>query len=165
MTPVRWFAVGGVVLALTVDTILPRALSALSPMLWPTVSTSSPAYWAAAEVKPVADQPISSLPIACAFVPPESDIPTALPLGQEAYTCTRLMMGLTGTEADAHDLAFWLQSDWMSNRSTWVDFYQRISDTAVSLGNRNVLLMKPDGTTAGLASLNSLVQRYRPTTQ
>lgn len=164
MTAARWFAVGGVVLALTVDTMLPRALSALSPMLWPAVDASAPAYWASAEVKPLADQPISSLPIACVFAPPVSDLPTALPLGQQSYNCTRLLLGLNGLEGEPTELVNWLQRDWMSNTSNWEDFYTRLEGVAVEHGNRTVLLMNPEGGTSGLTTLGSLLQQYAPAT-
>lgn len=164
MTPTRWFAVGGVVLVLTLDTMLPRALSALSPQLWPAIDSSAPAYWSAAEVKPKADQPIASLPVACVFAPPESAIPTALPLGQQAYNCTRMLLGMNGLEGNATVLVNWLQTDWMSNQPHWENFYTSLQERAGDLRNRTVVLMNADGGTAGLTTLGSLLQQYPPNT-
>lgn len=159
MTTLRWLAVGGLLLALTLDTMLPRAISALSPMLWPTVDASSPAYWAPAEVKPVADQPIASLPVACVFAEPGKD-PAALPLGQQSYGCTRLLLGLGGLEGDATVLVTWLQTDWLSNEPHWDDFRQSIEAEAGELTGRTVVLMSPDGGTSGFTTLGELLSRF-----
>jgi len=157
VTPARWFAVGGVVFLLTLDTMLPRALSALSPMLWPSVDRSAPAYWSPAEVKPIASQPISSLPVACVFAPPQSATPGALPLGQQSYSCTRILLGLTGREGSVPVLTTWLVSDWLSNQSHWKDFYAPLKNSVGDLAPRSVLLMKPDGETAGVTTLGALL--------
>jgi hypothetical protein len=162
VTPARWFAVGGVVLLLTVDTMLPRALSALSPMLWPAVDRSAPAYWSPAEVKPIPNQPISSLPVACVFAPPQSAVPGALPLGQQSYSCTRMLLGLTGREGSVPVLTTWLVSDWLSGQSHWKDFYPSLKNSSVDFANRSVLLMKPDGGTAGVTTLGSLLAQSPP---
>ena len=119
MTMLRWFAVGAVVVLLSLDTILPRGLSALSPKLWPGVDPSSPVYWAPAEVKDTPVQPIADLPIACLFAPPVSDKPGALPEGQQSYNCTRLLIGLNGLEGRAGLLTDWLSADWLGNTSNW----------------------------------------------
>ncbi len=165
MTPLRWAAVGVVVVVLTVDTMLPRAISALSPMLWPSIDRAAPAYWSAAEVKPVPRQPLSSLPVACLFAPPESDVPTALPRGQEAYNCTRLLLGMSGLEGRATVLVNWLQTDWLSNEPHWDDFHDRIAADAGELTGRPVVLMNPAGGLAGLSTLGSLLERYPATTR
>lgn len=163
LSPARWFAAGGVVLLLTLDTMLPRALSALSPMLWPAVDRSAPAYWSPAEVKPIASQPISSLPVACVFAPPQSATPGALPLGQQSYSCTRLLLGLTGREGAVPALTTWLVTDWLSNQSHWKDFYPRLKNSVGDLAPRSVLLMKPDGGTAGVTTLGSLLAQVPST--
>ena len=108
MTMLRWFAVGAVVVLLSVDTILPRGLSALSPKLWPGIDPSSPAYWAPAEVQEAPDQPIDSLPIACLFAPPVSEEPGALPEGQQSlqlHTAPRRAQRTRGTGRAADRLA------------------------------------------------------------
>ena len=162
MTPTRWFAVGGVVIVLLLDTILPRAVSALSPVLWATVDADDPDHWSVAEVRPVADQPISSLPIACAFSPPESSVPTALPLGQQAYNCTRMLLGMTGLEGEATVLVDWLRTDWLSNEAHWDDFYPWLVQGTQQLSGRTVILMNDTGGVAGLTTLGALLERYAP---
>ena len=162
MTTLRWMAVGGVVILLTLDTILPRALSSLSPTQWPAVNAGAPQYWSAAEVKQTGNQPIASLPVACLFAPPASALPTALPRGQEAYACTRLLAGLTGLEGQTGTLPTWLQTDWLSNTVNWEDFYPSLVDSTANIRSRNVILMNGDGQVVGLSPWGSLLERNRP---
>lgn len=162
MTPTRWAAVGGVVVLLTLDTMLPRAISALSPMLWPAVDAENPPYWSAFEVRDLADQPISTLPIACAFAPPQAALPTALPLGQQSYNCTRMLLGMTGLESEAAVLVDWLRTDWLSNEPHWEDFHGRLLSRAGELGGRSIVLMNKDGGVAGFTTLGQLTERYAP---
>jgi hypothetical protein len=162
MTPARWFAVGGIVVILLLDTILPRAISALSPVLWTAVDPEDPPHWSVAEVRPVAEQPISSLPVACAFAPPVSDVPTALPLGQQSYNCTRMLLGMTGLEGEAPVLVDWLRTDWLSNEAHWDDFYPWLAQAAPELSGRTVVLMDEEGGVAGLTTLGALLEQNPP---
>ena len=162
MTPARWFAVGGVVIVLLLDTMLPRAISALSPVLWTAVDPADPPHWSVAEVKPTADQPISSLPVACAFAPPVSDVPTALPLGQQSYNCTRMLLGMTGLEGEAPVLVDWLRTDWLSNEAHWDDFYPWLAQAAPELSGRTIVLMDEEGGVAGLTTLGALLEQNPP---
>lgn len=158
MTALRWFAVGGTVALLSFDTMLPRALSALSPVLWPTVNAQNPQYWSVAEVRDSADQPISSLPVACLFVPQGAGVPTALPLGQESYACTRLLVGLAGVEDRAGLLPVVLQDDWLGNRSTWLERIDDLRSSSDAIMNRTVVVMTADGGTAGIGTVAELLR-------
>lgn len=162
MTMLRWFAIGGVVVLLTLDSILPRALSALSPVLWPSVDASNPAYWSGAEVRRTAEQPIGSLPVACLFAPPEVAVPGGLPEGQQSYHCTRLLVGLNGMEGRAGLLTSWLLTDWLSNASQWDGIHGALAADEGDLIGRSVILTKPDGSLAGLTTLGALLDRYPP---
>lgn len=162
MTVLRWMAIGAVVVLLMLDTMLPRAVSTLSPKLWPGVDASSPAYWVPAEVKDQPEQPISSLPVACFFTPPRVSEPSALPLGQQAYTCTRLLTGLNGLEGQAGTISSWLGTDWQSNQQTWESFYPSLVETTGALRGRTVILMDPEYGVAGLAPWDAVLERYRP---
>ena len=156
MTPVRWAAAGSIVLLLAVDTLLPRALSALSPLLWPSVDANEPAYWSAAEVKNQPEQPLESLPIACLFAPPQSQSPTSLPLGQESYACTRLLTGLSGVEGTMSGVSLFLQTDWLSQRSNWSELREVVAGDAQRNPGRAVILMDPSGGLAGLSTLDQI---------
>ena len=162
MTVLRWMAIGAVVVLLMLDTLLPRAISALSPKLWPGVDASSPAYWVPAEAKNQPQQPISSLPVACFFTPPQVGEPSALPLGQQAYTCTRLLTGLNGLEGQAGTISSWLGTDWQSNQQTWASYYPSLTETTGALRGRTVILMDPEYGVAGLAPWDAVLDRYRP---
>jgi len=159
MTALRWAGAGAIVLVLAIDTLLPRALSALSPLLWPSIDSSAPAYWSAAEVRDQASQPLSSLPVACMFAPPTTDVPTSLPLGQESYSCTRLLVGLSGVEGTMRGTPIFLQTDWLSQRTNWDELSELVAGDAEANPGRSVILMNPSGGLAGIAQLEEIVAR------
>ncbi len=155
-------AIGAVLILLTVDSILPRALSALSPVLWPTVNANAPQYWAGAEVNGNADQPISKSPIACFTLPPASTVPTALPFGQDSYACTRLLIGLNALEGKAGTLQNWLQTDWMSNRTNWDEFYDSLAKSTQPLATRSAIVMGDEKQLLGLQPWGLVLSRNTP---
>ena len=155
-------AIGAVLVLLTVDSILPRALSALSPVLWPTVNANAPQYWAGAEVNGKADQPISNSPIACLTLPPASTVPTSLPFGQDSYACTRLLIGLNALEGKAGTLPDWLQTDWMSNRTNWAEFYDSLVDSTKPLAARSIIVMGDEKQLLGLQPWGLVLSRNKP---
>jgi len=159
MSALRWAGAAAVVLLLTVDTLLPRALSALSPLLWPGVDSSAPAYWSAAEVKDQASQPLSSLPVACLFAPPVASEPTSLPLGQESYSCTRLLIGLAGLEDSMRGTPVFVQTDWLSQQSNWDELSGLVASDAAANPGRSVILMNESGGLAGIGQLEEIVSR------
>ena len=112
-----------------------------------------------AEVNNQPEQPISSLPVACIFAPPQSDVPTALPLGQQSYSCTRLLVGLNGLEGRAGNLPIWLGTDWLSNQKTWESYYASLLESTEGFGDRTVILMSPDYGVAGLARWGDVLVR------
>ena len=154
--------IGAVLVLLTADSLLPRALSALSPVLWPTVNASAPQYWAVAEVNGKADQPILDSPIACFAVPPASTVPTALPSGQDSYACTRLLIGINGLEGKAGSLPNWLQTDWMSNRTNWDEFYGSLLESTRPLASRSVIVMGDEKQLLGLQPWGLVLSRNAP---
>ena len=158
----RGLAIGSVVVLLSIDSILPRALSALSPVLWPSVNTAEPQYWSGAEVNGTGDQPISISPIACFTVPPQSQVPTALPFGQESYACTRLLLGLNALEGKAGYVPEWLQTDWLSNRSNWNEYFDALDASSDLLGNRAVIQMGPERQLVGLQPWSMVLGRNTP---
>ena len=165
MTLLRWFAVGGVVLLLSLDTMLPRAISALSPALWPAIDKSAPAFWSPAEVRNTPNQTIDSLPLACVFAPTGATAPGGLPDGQLAYSCTRLLIGLNGLEGRVGPLSEWLLNDWLGNTTSWNNRYESLAEDKWGVANRQVILMNSDKSVAGLASLQSLLDSDPPTSK
>ncbi len=155
-------AIGAVLIFLTVDSILPRALSALSPVLWPTVNANAPQYWAGAEVNGKADQPISNSPIACFTLPPASTVPTSLPFGQDSYACTRLLIGLNALEGKAGTLPNWLQTDWMSNRTNWDEFYDSLVESTQPLATRSIIVLGDEKQLLGLQPWGLVLSRNAP---
>jgi hypothetical protein len=91
-----------------------------------------------------------------------SDVPTALPLGQQSYNCTRMLLGMTGLEGEAPVLVDWLRTDWLSNEAHWDDFYPWLAQAAPELSGRTVVLMDEEGGVAGLTTLGALLEQNPP---
>lgn len=149
-----------VVFLLMVDTLLPRGLSMLSGSLWPTNDPAKPAYWASAEVKPQGSQPVSSVPIACVFLPRGAEVPSGQPDGQLAYSCTRLLIGLAGKEGQVGSLHEWLASDWLSNGQFWPEWYKNLIGTPEDIMGRQIIILNEKGEVTGFDTLRSLLRRY-----
>ena len=162
MTMLRWFGVGGIVLLLSLDTMLPRGLSALSPKLWPAVDASQPQSWSAAEVRDVAEQRIADQPIACVVAPPAALVPTGLPQGQDNYRCARLLTGLTGLEYRAQTLTRWMETDWVTNQPRWEVFAPQLAMDYGDILARRVTLVSPEGVVVGISTVGELLDRYGP---
>jgi hypothetical protein len=162
MTAVRWILAASVLVVLTLDTLLPRALSTLSPKLWVGVDSGAPAYWTAAEVKDRPEQPLASSPVACLFVPPQVAVPSSLPLGQESYSCTRLMLGMTGLEGQAGSLVPWLALDWTTQRTHWDEVYPELVAYSTAISERQVISMDTNGGIAGFTTMREILTRNVP---
>jgi len=162
MTLLRWAGVAVIALAMTADTLLPRGLSQLSLAFWAAPDPENPPFWSSAEVKPVAEQPISSLPIACAFLPPGAEFPTGQPDAQSVYNCTRLLVGLGGLEGRVGGLMEWVTSDWLSNGSFWNEWHASIEGASEEARGRRVVLLGNDGSVIGFETLGSLLERFPP---
>ena len=159
MSVLRWAAAFVVVALLLFDSLLPRAVSALSPLLWKGVDAAAPVYWSAAEVRDTGQQPLDQNPIACVFAPPESTQPTALPLGQESYSCTRLLIGLSGLEGEASIIGDWLLTDWQGQTQSWEQFRDSIDIRSDDIRDRGILIMREDQGLAGLTTVGELIDR------
>ena len=162
MTLLRWAGVAAIAVAMTADTLLPRGLSQVSSVFWAAPDPENPPFWSSAEVKPVAEQPISSLPIACAYLPPGADFPTGQPDAQSVYNCTRLLIGLGGLEGRVGGLMEWVSSDWLANGSFWNEWHPSISGATDEAKARRVVLLGNDGSVIGFETLGALLERYPP---
>lgn len=162
MTTLRWLVSLGVLVLLTMDAFLPRALNAISPKRWGGIDESAPIFWAAAEVRPTADQPLSSLPVACVIAPPVSEQPTALPWGQEAYACTRLLVGMNGIEGQTGYLVEWLGTEWGQQRSIWNESYERLRESTLEFASRPVIKIGRDAELVGLTTFAELLDKNPP---
>lgn len=162
MTPLRWLVGFAIVVVLMMDTLLPRALDAISPVRWGGIDTGSPIFWAAAEVKPTADQDLTTLPIACVVAPPVSSTPSALPWGQEAYGCTRLLVGMNGLEGTTGFMVQWLGTEWSQQRSIWDESYSRIEESTANFASRPVIMIGKDAELVGLTSFSELLRQNPP---
>ena len=98
-------------------------------------------------------------PIACVFTPPDSSQPTALPLGQESYSCARILIGLSGQGGDANLITQWLLTDWQNRSQDWNSFRDSIETNVPELLSRPIIVMRKDGGLAGYSTLGELIER------
>ena len=163
---VTWLALVALVALLTVDTIMPRALTNVTPSRWKDTYVTGGAeqrgYWWPAEVKSQGDQTITSLPIGCAYLPQNAEVPTGLPDGQLAYVCTRVLGGLNGMDSAAQPLVDWLRRDWLTNQKSWTDVWPSLRDMPADVLSKNVILLNESNQVVGLQPVSSLLDRYRP---
>lgn len=160
----RLIAVVAVGFVLIADTLLPRALAELRPQAWPADLPAN--YWSTAEVHPVADQPLTSLPIGCVFIRGDVQVPGAFPwvdaqnLGQQTYACTRMLIGLSGLEKDARPMVDWLASEWTSGKSTWSTSSGDLSALPSDVVSRDVILLNPYNQIMGNKPLADIIAEY-----
>ena len=164
MTVLRWVGVGVIAFAMIGDTLLPRGLSQLSSEYWSAPDPNNLPFWAPAEVKPVAEQPISSTPVACAFLPQGADQPSGQPNAETVYRCTRMLVGLGGLEGRVGGLMEWVTNDWLSNGSFWSVWHASINGASDEAKSRRVVLLDSDGSVIGFETLGSLLERFPPPT-
>jgi len=163
MTTLRWVGVTSVVFLLTLDTMLPRAIASASPELW-KANPEDPPYWSVFEAKATSDQPISGLPIACVYLPPGAEKPTANVDGQLAYTCTRLLIGLNGKEGNVGSLMDWISTDWLANGQFWDDWYPNLEGAPSDIRTKRLILLDESSNVIGFETLDGLLRRYPPLT-
>ena len=168
MTALRWIAVAGVVVLLAVDSILPRAIAQIRPERWsPPIpfNNTSGSYWWPAEVDGTPNQPISSNPIACVYLPegypaPTAIVPSGLSDPQRVYACTRQLAGLGGVDAQAQPIVDWLRREWFSNTPAWSPVYDSLASLDDDVLDRPVILLDDGSNVKGIETLRTLLVRF-----
>ena len=168
MTLPRWGAALVVVALLIVDSILPRTVAALRPQQWnppPRFANNPLSSWWPAEVKMQGDQTIANEPVACVFLPPGATTPSAitdLPDPQHAYSCTRILAGLSGQDSQAQPLVDWLRREWLTNTPAWNDVYGDLAGLPDEVRRKPIILLDKGSNVIGLEPLASLLARFPP---
>lgn len=162
MNTVKWISLALVVYLLAADGILPRAMTLVSPQRWPKLATYESNYWWPAEVRAVANQSIASNPIGCAYYSLGSNGPTALPNGQMAYDCTRILTGLSGADATAQPLVEWARREWLTNTAAWSAAWPDLVTMPDSVLDKQMILLDDSNHVIGMETVRSLLDRYRP---
>ena len=157
-TPARLVTLAAIGMLLVADTLIPRALAEIRPQVWPAASPLN--YWAPAEVQPTGAQPLADNPISCAFLTSAQPAPSALPKGQLAYSCTRLLTSLAGLEPVTGPLRDWLQEEWASNKPTWSANYLALRLTP---GERTSILLDENAQPSQVTTWDEILRRYPPT--
>ena len=162
MTVVRVLAIVGVIYMLTIDTILPRAITYMSPGQWPVSTGDNRGYWWPAEVRNTADQTILANPIGCAYYPQGAEAPTGLPNGQTTYSCTRLLAGLSGEDSGAQQVVDWLRREWLTNTPAWTAVWPGFITMAPEVLDKQFILLDNDNKVVGFETIRTLLDRIRP---
>ena len=162
MTLVRVAAIVGVIYMLTIDTILPRAFTYMSPSQWPANTGDNRGYWWPAEVRNTADQTILANPIGCAYYPQGAEAPTGLPNGQTTYSCTRLLAGLSGEDTGAQQVVDWLRREWLTNTPAWTAVWPGFITMAPEVLDKQFILLDNDNQVVGFETIRTLLDRIRP---
>jgi hypothetical protein len=165
-SPLLVVAFATVAFLLVVDGVLPRAMIRVAPDNWratyETFSEDRKGYWWPAEVRPVADQPIASNPVACIYFPPGASEPAGGPDGQLTYSCSRILMGLAGKDAEGQPVVDWLRREWLTGEDAWTNEWPNLRNMPRELLTRQAILLNDNNEVVGLESLESLLDRYRP---
>jgi hypothetical protein len=159
---VRFAGITGVIYVLAVDGLLTRAVTNTSPTRWPSEVDRAGNYWWPAEVKPVAHQPISNIPIGCAFFEKGAVVPTALPDGQRAYSCTRLLVGLAGQDMTAQPVINWVKREWLTNTPAWFEEYPALQTLPPEAKGSKLILMDSFYNVVGLETIGTFLDRAKP---
>lgn len=162
MTLMRWLGLGGVAALLVLDTLLPRAMVQIKPALWPTATGDPAPYWWPAEVKATGDQPLSSNPIGCVYLPQGAERPSVLQDGPRAYSCTRILTGLSGQDVAAAGLVQWELDEWLQNESNWDHFHPYLSQMSADVRSKPIIILDNDSKVIGIEPLQTLLERYPP---
>ena len=168
MSQTRWIAVGGIVIVLMVDSMLPRAIATARPERWsPPIpfNNTSGSYWWPAEVNGRPTQSIASVPVACVYLPPGAAAPSALvPSGlsdaQRVYACTRQLAGLSGMDSSAQPIVDWLRREWFTNEGAWSPVYDSLAGLPPEVLSKPVILLDEGSNVIGLESVASLLRRF-----
>jgi len=167
MTLARWVALGAIVFALTVDSLLVRSIAASRPTQWsPPIPFDNPrSYWWPADVNGTSDQSIAANPVGCVYLPQGAEAPSAilnsqLSDPQRVYTCTRLLAGLAGEDGGAQPLVDWLRREWLTNTPAWSTVHGYLAEMPDEVLNKPVILLDDGSNVIGLESMRSLLNRY-----
>lgn len=165
-SPLVVVAFASVVFLLVVDGVLPRAMIRVAPDSWratyETFGEDRKGYWWPAEVRPVADQPIASNPVACVYFPIGAIEPASGPDGQLTYSCSRILMGLAGKDAEGQPVVDWLRREWLTSERAWTNEWPNLRNMPRDVLTRQVILLNDNNEVVGLESLEALLDRYRP---
>jgi hypothetical protein len=161
LTPARVGAVVGIVFLISIDGLLPRAMTYTSPEQWPSTELNRN-YWWPAEVRDTAEQSIASNPVGCVYLEPGDALPTVLKDGQRMYACTRILAGLSGMDSTAQGLVDFQRREWFTNEAAWLNEYPNLQLLSPEVRAKQLILISGNNDVVGLETIDRLMQRYKP---
>jgi hypothetical protein len=170
MTPMRWIAIAAVIYLMVIDSFLPRAISAARPEQWsPPIPFDNPmSYWSPAEVNGTGNQSIAGNPVGCVYLPQGAKAPSALLVSQlsdpqRVYSCTRILAGLSGQDAQAQPVVDWLRREWLSNQGAWEGVRGYLEAMPDEVKDKQMILLDDGSNVIGLSSIRYLLEKYPST--
>ncbi len=170
MTPMRWIAIAAVIYLMVIDSFLPRAISAARPEQWsPPVPFDNPmSYWSPAEVNGTGNQSIAGNPVGCVYLPQGAKAPSALLVSQlsdpqRVYSCTRILAGLSGQDAQAQPVVDWLRREWLTNQGAWEGVRGYLEAMPDAVKDKQMILLDDGSNVIGLSSIRYLLEKYPST--
>jgi hypothetical protein len=170
MTPMRWIAIAAVIYLMVIDSFLPRAISAARPEQWsPPIPFDNPmSYWSPAEVNGTGNQSIAGNPVGCVYLPQGAKAPSALLVSQlsdpqRVYSCTRILAGLSGQDAQAQPVVDWLRREWLSNQGAWEGVRGYLEAMPDEAKDKQMILLDDGSNVIGLSSIRYLLEKYPST--
>ncbi len=161
LTPARVGAIVGIVFLISIDGLLPRAMTYTSPEQWPSTELNRN-YWWPAEVRDTANQSIASNPVGCVYLEPGDALPTVLKDGQRMYACTRILAGLSGMDSSAQGLVDFQRREWLTNEEAWLNEYPNLQLLSPEVRAKQLILISGNNDVAGLETIDRLMQKYKP---
>jgi hypothetical protein len=161
LTPARVGAIVGIVFLISIDGLLPRAMTYTSPEQWPSTELNRN-YWWPAEVRTTANQSIASNPVGCVYLEPGDALPTVLKDGQRMYACTRILAGLSGMDSTAQGLVDFQRREWFTNEAAWLNEYPNLQLLSPEVRAKQLILISGNNDVVGLETIDRLMQRYKP---
>ena len=101
------------------------------------------------------------------FLPAGATAPSAitdLPDPQHAYSCTRILAGLSGLDDAAQPVVDWLRREWLTNTPSWSTVHAYLDAMPDEVKRKPVILLDKGSNVIGIESLASLLARF-PVTQ
>ena len=170
MTPMRWIAIAAVIYLMVIDSFLPRAISAARPEQWsPPIPFDNPmSYWSPAEVNGTGTQSIAGNPVGCVYLPQGAKAPSALLVSrlsdpQRVYSCTRILAGLSGQDAEAQPVVDWLRREWLTNQGAWEGVRGYLEAMPDAVKDKQMILLDDGSNVIGLSSIRYLLEKYPST--
>ena len=125
-------------------------------------------YWSPAEENGTGTQSIAGNPVGCVYLPLGAKAPSALLVSQlsdaqRVYSCTRILAGLSGQDAEAQPVVDWLRREWLTNQGAWEGVRGYLEAMPDAVKDKQMILLDDGSNVIGLSSIRFLLEKYPST--